>query len=422
MKGETRTRAAGVIQEWIEEGAFPDHRLADERRDRAFLMEVVYGAVKWKRRLEWLLARLTEREPDTVVQAHLLAALYQVFHMDTVEPYALVDETVEAVKRVRGKGGAGFVNAVLRRALREKEALTAALERDAPLAVRLSHPDALAERWVKRYGTAQAEAMMAWNNARPAVTVRVQRSRIGLEELKARWTKEGIAYTPHPAFPERCLTLGKGMDPTRLPGWAEGVVAVQDPSTLVAVDLADPKAGERILDACAAPGGKLADLADRAGGAGLTALDASQARLEMVKENLARLKVSGVTVMQGDLAKPAVRVALEKEGLFDCVLVDAPCTNTGVFRRRPDARWRFKPDSAAELARAQRNLLEAASGLVKPGGRLVYSTCSIEPEEDGDLVRAWVGANPAWRLGGERLWLPGEHETDGAYAAVLNKA
>jgi 16S rRNA (cytosine967-C5)-methyltransferase len=419
MKGETRNRAARVILRWIEEGEFPDRLMADEKKDRAFLMEVAYGAIKWKRQLDWLMERLAGRAPDPVLRAHLLAALYQVFHMDTVEPYALVDETVEAVKTVRGKGGAGFVNAILRRALREKAELLAALAKEAPLAVRESHPDILADRWVLRFGEARASAIMAWDNARPAVTVRIQGSRAKREEVVARWTAEGVPFMPHPAFPERCLTLGKGVEVTRLPGWTDGWIAVQDPSTLVAVDLLEPVPGERILDACAAPGGKLADLADRIGGDGLVALDASKARLEMVKENLARLQVTGVTVMQGDLTRPATTQALLKGGLFDKILLDAPCTNSGVLRRRADARWRFTPESLAEMAAIQRRLISTAAGLIKPGGRLVYSTCSIEPEEDGDLVRTCLQAHPAWKLLRDSLWLPGEHEADGAYAAAL---
>jgi 16S rRNA (cytosine967-C5)-methyltransferase len=419
VKGETRNRAARVILRWIEEGEFPDRLMADEKKDRAFLMEVAYGAIKWKRQLDWLMERLSDRAPEPVLRAHLLAALYQVFHMDTVEPYALVDETVEAVKTARGKGGAGFVNAVLRRALREKEALLAILAREAPPAVRESHPDILADRWVSRLGKERAAAIMTWNNARPAVTVRIQRSRVKMDEIVARWTAENIPFHPHSAFPDRCLTLGKGVEVTRLPGWQDGWIAVQDPSTLVSVDLLAPAPGERILDACAAPGGKLADMADRVGGEGLVAMDASKARLEMVKENLARLQIKGVTVVQGDLTRPATVQFLARNGLFDRILLDAPCTNSGVLRRRADARWRFTAESLTEMASIQRRLLTAASGLLKPGGRLVYSTCSIEPEEDGELIRGWLDAHPKWKLEEEKLWLPGEHEADGAYAAAL---
>lgn len=419
MKGETRNRVACVILRWIEEGEFPDRLLADEKKDRPFLMEVAYGAIKWKRQLDWMIERLAGREPEPVLRAHLLAALYQVFHMDTVEPYALVDETVEAVKSVRGKGGAGFVNAVLRRSLREKEELRASLAREASLAVRESHPDILADRWIRMQGDVRAAAIMAWDNARPAVTVRIQKSRVSLEEVVTRWTADGIPFQPHSAFPDRCLTLGKGVDVTRLPGWQDGWIAVQDPSTLVAVDLLAPLPGERILDACAAPGGKLADIADRVGGGGLVALDSSKSRLVMVNENLARLQIKGVTVTQGDLTRPATVQFLAKNGLFDRILLDAPCTNSGVLRRRADARWRFTAESLEQMVIIQRRLLTAASGLLKPGGRLVYSTCSIEAEEDGDLIRVWLNAHPKWKQVEDCVWLPGEHDADGAYAAAI---
>ncbi len=418
MKGDTRNRAARVILKWMEEGLFPDRLMADEKSDRPFLMEVSYGAIKWKRQLDWLMKRLANREPEPVVQAHLLAALYQVFHMNTVEPYALVDETVEAVKSARGKAGAGFVNAILRRALREKEALLKELE-TAPIAVRESHSDELVDRWTRVYGAERTAAILAWDNARPSVTVRIQSSRVKAEELKERWTREGVSFEAHTAFPDRCLVLGKGVDVTKLPGWAEGWVTVQDASTLLAVELLNPLAGMRILDACAAPGGKLSDIVDRVGSEGVVALDASKARLDLVKENLERLGAGSVTVMAGDLAKPETGRKLLAAGLFDRILVDAPCTNTGVLRRRADARWRFESNSSAEMAKVQERLLSAASALLKPGGRLVYSTCSIEPEEDGELVRIWLEKSKGWKKLTETLWLPGEHDADGAYAAAL---
>jgi 16S rRNA (cytosine967-C5)-methyltransferase len=423
MKGDTRQRAARIILSWIEEGTFPDRLISGETKDRAFLMEVSYGAIKWKRQLDWYLERLVNREPDSILQAHLMAALYQVFHMDFLEPYALVDETVEAVKTVRGKAVAGFANAVIRKALREKAALQAALAREAPLAVRESHPDILVDRWTRLLGEEKTASILKWNNSRPGVTVRIQSSRVKPEELMERWTREGVVFQPHPAFPGRCLTLGRGLEVTRLPGWSEGWLAVQDPSTLVAVDLVEPTAGERILDACSAPGGKLADMADRMGGGeGLVALDVSKSRLAHVRENLTRLGVQGVTVMQGDLAQALTVRELLKGGAFDRVLLDAPCTNTGVLRRRPDARWRFSAESVAEMAGVQDRLMTAAAGLVKGGGRLVYSTCSMEPEEDGLLVKGWLSRNPGWRKAAERQWLPGEHEADGSYAVALVKA
>lgn len=421
MKGDTRLRAAAILDDWLERGRFPDRQVSGETRDRAFLMEVVYGAVKWKRALEWILERVTQRSPEPSLRAHLLVALYQVFHLDDLEPYALADETVEAVKRTRGVRAAGFVNAVVRRALREREAWRAALARDAPLAVRFSHPDWLVARWIARHGPARAAAMMAWDNSRPSVTVRVSRGQGDPAALRARWAAAGAACSPHPARPDVCLVLGRGIDPAALPGWGEGVAVVQDASTLLAVDLVDPKPGERILDACAAPGGKLADLADRAGGAGITALDASASRLARVRENLRRLRVTVDAVVAGDLTDPALSRVLLRAGAFDCILVDAPCTNSGVLRRRPDARWRFSADALASMVELQGRLLEAASRLLKPDGRLVYSTCSVEPEEDGDRAASWVAAHPAWRCDRERLWLPGEQAADGAYAVRLRR-
>ncbi len=421
MNGSARDRAARIVRCWLAEGVFPDHQVGRETRDRAFLMETVYGTVKWKGELEWILERLTDRLPsDPMVRAYLLTGLYQLFHLDQMPSYAVVDETVKGVKKAAGLSSARFANAVLRRALRERDSLRAVLN-DAPPPIRFSHPDVLIKRWEARWGWEQTRRILVWDNGRPEVTVRVQQSRIPTGAVVERWQQAGVSFRPHPAFPERCIGIGRGREVRVLPGWEEGWFVVQDPSTLVPVELLAPEPGERILDACCAPGGKLSDIADRMRGKGrLIGLDVHGRRLKQAEENVQRLGLEGgVALKEGDAGDSNVLAEVSGGQPFDGVLLDVPCTNTGVLRRRPDARWRFSADGPVRMAEVQRSLLETVSAWVRSGGRLVYATCSLELEENRQLVESWLQSHPGWELTDEAMWLPGERETDGVYAARL---
>jgi len=422
VKGGARDRAARIIKQWLAEEGFPDRLVERERRDRAFLMEVVYGTIKWKAQLERLLGHLADRPPtDPLVRAYLLTGLYQIIHLESSAPHAVVNAAVEGAKTAGGAAVASFVNAVLRRALREKEVLLAALEQ-APPSVRFSHPESLIARWTARWGWERTRAILEWDNGRPDVVIRIHLSRTSREALERRWAEAGITFRPHPVAPDRCLIVERGRAVTELPGWAEGWMTVQDPATLVPVELLDPKPGERLLDACCAPGGKMAAIADRLSGQGhLVGVDADGLRMRQTAENVARLRLENVRLVVGDVADPMTFQKSAEEAPFDGVLLDVPCTNTGVLRRRPDARWRFTPDRPARMAEAQRRLFEAAAARVRMGGRLVYATCSLEAEENEENVRQWLARHPEWQLVREILWKAGEHETDGVYAALLRR-
>lgn len=416
-----RGEAAAYLARWLESGAFPDRMIRDDATGHAFLVELVYGAVKQRRRLEWLLRRLAPRKPEPGLFAFVLAGLYQVFDMTDTAAFAAVHETVEAVKARRPAGDVRFVNAVLRRALREREALLAELAAQ-PAAIRLSHPDGLAARWIARFGQREAEALMAWNNERPPVILRVNRLRAGMDEALARLREGGVEAEPEPARPDECIRLGRGSAVGSLPGWDEGWYVVQDPAALLAVDLLDPQPGEAVLDGCAAPGGKLTAVAERMRGAGrLVAVDLHADRLSMIRGASARLGLDWIELFQGDMADAAWVRDLLGEGLFDRVLLDVPCSNTGVLRRRPDARWRFTPGRLEALCRMQRALLESASALVKPGGILVYSTCSLEPEEGEVQIGEWLASRPDYSMDDAQCLVPPGAGMDGAYAARLRR-
>ena len=417
-KRNTRAVAAKLIGHWLTRGAFPDELMEPVATNRAFIMEVVYGVARWRRTLEWVIRRCADQRPDARVTPYLLAGLYQVMLMDSITPYAAVNETVEAAK-AEGVKTAGFVNAVLRKALRQMDAIRRDLEKQNP-GLRESHPDALVDRWTAQFGPDKALALCRWNNTRPLVVVHPHGEEHGLQGFLASLSQAGVAATPHPFAPDRFLSLAPGVRVTELPGFEDGLFSVQDPSTMKAVEFLDPRPGEFILDACAAPGGKTALIAERMEGRGeLVAMDISEDRLDILRENVGRLRLAVVRVARGDAGSEADVGAIRGNRRFDRILLDVPCTNTGVLRRRPDARWRFSSESVAQVTRLQRALLDNAGRFLKPRGTLVYSTCSLEPEEDEAMVHGWVRAHPRFRLVREAKLFPPETRTDGIYAAEV---
>ncbi len=420
-KTSSRAVAAGIIGEWLETGTFPDHLIESVEQNRAFVMEVVYGVARWKRTLEWVIKRLAKRKPDPEIMPFLFTGLYQALFMEQVEDYALVNETVEVVKIAGFPHAAAFLNAILRRALREKDSINNDLNRQ-PLVVRFSHPDLLVDRWKKHFGPDRILKLLEWNNSRPEVVIRPNGLKTSFNDFLKTVTAAGMDMTPHPFLPDECLSIGRGLAVTDLPGYKEGLFSVQDPSTLISVKLLGPEPGEFVLDACAAPGGKTAVIAESMGGKGrIVAMDIEDSRLATLRENLARLGIKSVSVTNGDAASPEDLQAACDGGLFDRILLDVPCTNTGVLRRRPDARWRFSMKGLNALMEIQARILTNAAAYLKQGGVLVYSTCSLEPEENDVVIDGWLSSNTGFERIASRQLFPPETRTDGAYACALRK-
>lgn len=416
---EPRLAAARLIERWLRTGAFPNRLFEEEDRvpasGRAFVMEMVYGVVRWRRRLDWLLDACCRRSPDPSLRALLWVGAYQVLMLSEVEPYAAVNETVNAVKAQHAPKQAHFVNAVLRRLLRDREALTQRLDAQS-LSIRASHPDLLIERWTRRFGAIAAARLCEWNNERGALTTRAQCAKLSAAAYLDRLEREGVAVRPVCRHGE-WLEWPQGVRVAALPGYAEGLFWVADRATENAVVLLDPQPGERVLDACAAPGGKTALIAERLASRGhLVALDCQADRLTRLRENLRRLGLADrVETALGDAAHPPAAW----RGAFDRILLDAPCTNTGVIRRKPDIRWRFSERLLALATRRQHALLDGLIPLLRPGGMLVYSTCSLEPEENEILIADWLRAHATVRRGRKRFSFPPDTRTDGAYAVQL---
>jgi 16S rRNA (cytosine967-C5)-methyltransferase len=399
-------------------------RLADPR-DRALLMALLSDGARWWPRFDAALDRLLEqplRKKEPAVHALLVLGLVQLEVLELAD-YAAVAASVEATRALKRPRLAGLVNAVLRRWQRERATRLAALDADPQ--TRHAHPTWLA-RAIARDWPAQAEAVLAADNREPPLMLRANRRRTTREALLDRLRTDGQTAEPH-AWLADAIVLPHSTDVTRLPGFADGLFAVQDGAAQVAADLADARDGQRVLDACAAPGGKACHLLERAD-LELVALESEPKRAERIGQNLARLHLRADVVV-GDAGEPS---AWWDGRPFDRILVDVPCSATGVLRRRPDVRLHRRADDIPALAAQQRRILAALWPLLAPGGRLLYVTCSLLRAENEGVLAPFLAAHADARAVPFELpagqaaavgWqiLPGDGDLDGMYYAALEK-
>ena len=381
-KINSRRTAAFAVARWLATKDFPSTMLP-EGPDRAFVQDLVYTTIRRIRSLRAVLGLLVAKWPKGELEALLYVGAAQVLYMDEVPDFAAVNETVEAAKLCNNKSIAKVVNGVLRNLIRRRAEFEAQIAA-APLEERESFPTELVRRWTARFGAENAAKLCAWHNV-PAKTFLARRDGSFVE-------------------------LERGRKVADVLGYAEGEFIVQDPGTALAVELMDVTPGDVVLEACAAPGGKTTQLAWR--GAKVTACEVNPKRRKRLEKNLERV---GVAVEVED-ALDSSRV---QSIAFGKVLVDAPCSNTGVLRRRPDARWNWSVEKLEALVKLQAEILDQAARLVAPGGTLVYSTCSNESEENDEQVRAFVARHPDFTLDGTRESIPFESGHDGAFAARL---
>jgi 16S rRNA (cytosine967-C5)-methyltransferase len=422
-----------------------------DARDTALAQNLTYGVLRWKGRLDWVLDQYVKgglRPLPIAIRNALRLGLYQIDYLDRIPPSAAVNESVNLAKRYGHKGTAGLVNAVLRTILTSLRPDYPSLETDPVdhVSVVYSHPRVLVERWIERYGLDRTTVLCEYDNEVPRLVARVNGLACSASALAKALSAEGRETRPGRYF-EESLEIPGGGDVTEFESFKKGLLIIQDESTLAAVRLLNPKPGEEIIDMCAAPGGKTTYVADRMKGSGrIRAFEISKKRAEMLHANLARLAVPNCEVLCSEAALGSTERA-------DGVLLDAPCTGTGTLGRRIDARWNFDlrarervREDIEELERIhprqifahhtsrQLRLLLQAAELVRDSGRIVYSTCSLEPEENEQVIEHFLRKRPdfvvedpapyvpAMFVDGEFLRiLPHRHAIDGAFAARLVK-
>ena len=375
-------------------------RLHDER-DRALTATIVTGTLRWQRTLDHLIAHVANRPLSKLDAAVIVIArlsLFQILHLDRVPAAAVVHDAVNLTRTAKVPSAAGFVNAVLRSTLRQRHRLplpqrpasTDARREDALtyLGITLSHPDWLAARWLDRWGFEQTERWMQFNNHPAPLTLRVNRLRASREVVQRTLDEEDVITATTRYAPDG-LVVTSG-NPLRRPG--DGTFLVQDEaSQLVALTL-DAQPGERILDLCASPGGKTVAIAASMHDSGLlVASDVRPKRVALMRDTI---RSSGATHVR--LVHVPPEGALPFQRVFDRVIVDAPCSGLGTLRRDPDIKWRRSEGDLPALAAAQIDLLTRAAAVVRPGGRVVYATCSSEPDENDQVVREFLGRHPEW--------------------------
>ncbi|MBI4587836.1 MAG: 16S rRNA (cytosine(967)-C(5))-methyltransferase RsmB [Candidatus Rokubacteria bacterium] len=437
-----RIEALRILCRVEEDKAFADLALeaALERaklaaRDRALTTELVYGTLRWQRRLDWILAPHSRRRLDRLdpwVRNLLRLTAYQLQFLHKVPPWAAVNDAVNLAKRRAKPGTAPFINAVLRSLTRSGGDLPPLP--DDPVeaaATRLAFPSWLATRWARRFGVEQAERLMTALDERPPVVARVNLLKCSREGLAKRLAEEEeVAAAPTSLAPEGLVLEGAGAA-FKFQSFKEGWFTLQDEASILVGHLLAPQRGETVADVCAAPGTKTTHLAALMQNSGkVVAMDPHASRLKLVSRAAARLGFTIVECHGGSAEALAPRF----KDRFDRVLVDAPCSNLGVVRRNPDVKWRRAEADLRPLRDRQRQILEAAASVCRPGGSLVYATCSLEPDENEEVVLPFLAAHPEWRLDpptafpipldppGVLRCLPHRHGTDGFTAFRLRRS
>ena len=399
-----------------------------DARDRRWTRELVYGMLRHR---GWIDSILSERvrgglvrlDPDVIDLLRL--GVYQLTNMGSVPAYAAIAQTVELAKRRHGLGASKLVNAVLRRTDRERDELNVPVpsEADEALSLKYSHPRWLIARWIERLGEQDTERLLALNNAEAPIVIRPYG--IVREQLEAMLEEAGVHVAEAPYVPES-IAISGGTTFTELGAFKKGLFFVQDPAATLVTEYAAIPSGATVADLCAAPGGKAIELSKVAGT--VIASDRSFGRLQRLLANQQRLEMTSLFPFVGDARHPAITPV-------DAVLIDVPCTGTGTFRRHPDARWRLKISDFAVMSALQKTIIRAAANVVKTGGLLIYSTCSLEREENDEQIDQFLSENPNWVLepppegsvapelldGGRLRVLPQRHGTDGAFAARLRR-
>ena len=408
-KKTPRAICLDILNRVEEADRHPDRLLTDSFKryryltslDRSFLTELTYGVIRWRGRLDWVIHHFS-KIPFEKIELETLnilrLGLYQILFLSRTPSSAAVNESVELAKHIRGKGGAGFVNAVLRSAIRQKDEIPnpdVTADPTLHISVVHSHPLWLVQRWVSEMGTEETLKICMFNNQISPLTLRTNTLKINRQDLIGKLREKGLKPFPT-VFSEDGIVLQDSPPTSELPLLKEGFYIIQDEASQLVSLVLDPKPGERILDACAAPGGKTTHMAQKMGNLGeIYALDLSKAKLDLVEGMSQRLGIKIVNTIKGDAAGTLPIL----EGLkFDRILADVPCSGFGTLRRNPDLKWRRGKGDIKRLSELQFSILRNLGDYVKEGGVLIYSTCTVFREENEDVVEKFLGDNPEFQF------------------------
>lgn len=404
--------------------------------DKSLLFEIVHGVTRWLGRIDWILngfykGQFSKCIPN--VKNAMRVALYQILFLDKVPDYAAVNDAVEFVKKLQGQKPADLTNAVLRNIIRSKDSIRYPDPNEdvvAYLSAYYSHPTWIVKRWVNRYGKETTEKFLIANNNKPSLILRVNNLVTNAAELKSLLNSVDLKFSDGKYLPE-FIQMANLSNITDWEYFRKGYFSVQDESTGLPIKLLDVQPGMRVLDLCAAPGGKTAFIADVMQNKGeIVALDRFESRLKILQKNLDRLKVTNVKTITIDANE-----FVDEQG-FDRVLVDAPCSGLGTLTKKPDLKWKRDLGDIRNIVNIQYELLKRGAGLLKQGGSLVYSTCTVEPEENSEIIKKFLSENANFKLINAGNFLPEElvaedgtvqtfphiHGLDGSFAAKLEKS
>lgn len=450
MVAISRRISLSVLNGLDDSNVFPEHLLHKAferepqliRKDRALATDLVYGVLRWRSRLDWVISRLSNtafHKIDGSVLNIIRLGLYQILFHSRIPPSAAVNDSVEMTKAIAPLWVVSFVNGLMRAAVRRAREIPMPDYADNPvqaIAVRESHPLWLVERWVDRIGVEETKQLCMANNRIPPLTVRANTLKASRQDLHNS-LKDFVRKIEPTRFAPDGLSLRRLRDSIGdIPSFKDGWFQVQDEAAQLITHLLDPKPGERVLDACAGLGGKTGHIAQLMKDNGqIKAMEKQSWKLNKLKTSLALLGISAVTTWQHDLSEP---VPVDQSGTFDRVLLDAPCSGLGVLRRNPDAKWKKSETDLTRLRADQLRFFERLAPLVKPGGRLVYCVCSLEPEEGAGVVKDFLKNQAQFVIDrepvglfdvDERLMdssgcfrsLPHEHDMDGFFAVRLKR-
>ncbi|MFB8788252.1 MAG: 16S rRNA (cytosine(967)-C(5))-methyltransferase [Potamolinea sp.] len=436
-----------ALREIHKRGAFTDIALDRVLRDatlksadRGLVTELVYGSVRRARSLDAIIDQLgkkkaSQQPPDLRTILHV--GLYQLRYQDRIPDSAAVNTTVELAKENGFQGLTGFVNGLLRQYVRLAENSTEPLNLPEEIVERLgvlySFPDWMIKMWIEQLGREETQQLCEWFNQSPTIDLRVNLLRVSMEEVEAAMNEVGVEVQRVPQIPQALRVTGGIGTIQQLPGFDQGWWSIQDSSAGLVSHLLDPQAGEVVIDTCAAPGGKTTHIAELMEDEGIIwACDRAASRLKKVQENAQRLQLKSIQICAGDS-----RNLPQFTASADRVLLDAPCSGLGTLHKRPDIRWRSTPETVQELSVLQGELLAQAATWVKPGGILVYATCTVHPQENEGVIQGFLERHPHWLIeppsfnsslatfaspqGWIKVW-PHRHYMDGFFMVRLKQA